>query len=205
VISKPLVQVVTVIVVGVFAVGILASGGTAEAEWLKFYSVAVLLVMVVLGVWDRWLWKFCISQKIPSTPINLNGTWQGELISAWVDPETDAQIVPIPTYVVIRQTASRVKVTMLTRESRSSSTIALITQHEDRTALEYMYLNEPRSSVNHKSSIHYGSAALSVYGRPAKKLEGRYWADRNTRGELVLDTRNRSHAEDFDAAMTYFV
>lgn len=52
--------------------------------------------------------------------------------------------------------------------------------------------------------MHNGSAFLNVSGRPATRLHGRYWTDRDTRGELDVDQRCDAIADDFQAVIRLF-
>src|SRR5207302_1325825 len=83
-----LVQVVAGVVVVVFAIGIWSTGDTLKPGWLRFFSAAVLVATMVLGVWDRLLWKLPLIQRIPRVPRDIRGTWMGTLISFWTDPAT---------------------------------------------------------------------------------------------------------------------
>jgi hypothetical protein len=50
-----------------------------------------------------------------------------------------------------------------------------------------IYRNEPKVEVRQRSPIHYGGMLLTVQGEPPSRLEGHYWTDRNTRGDLILE------------------
>src|ERR1019366_91041 len=82
--NKLQVQVVAGAVVVIFAAGILFSGGKIQIQWLKFYSVAVFGALLVLGVWERFLWHLAPIQRIKSVPRDIRGTWKGTLRSNWV-------------------------------------------------------------------------------------------------------------------------
>ena len=66
--KKLQVQVVAAIVVIVFAAGILLNGGKVHIQWLKFYSVAVFGALLILGIWDRLLWRLGWIQRINAVP-----------------------------------------------------------------------------------------------------------------------------------------
>lgn len=202
--SKFAVQVVAAVVVGVFAVGIWASGDKVNVGWLKFYSAAVLAAGVVLALWDRWLWKRSWFQKIGKVPRDVSGTWKGKLTSLWVDPETGKQIPVKDAYLVVRQTASRTSVTLLTDESRSKSSFAAVSVFDGDASLDYAYLNKPGITVEHRSHIHHGSTSLHVTGCPATRLKGRYWTDRDTKGQLDFTTRSKKRADDYEQAVGLF-
>jgi hypothetical protein len=202
--SRLYVQVVTAIVVLVFAVGIWATGDAVNPAWLRFYSVAVLVITLTLGAWDHWLWRLQTAQRVKLVPRNLNGTWKGTLTSFWVDPATGARPAPKVAFLVVRQTSSHISLVLLTDESSSRSSLASLANDGTGPSLAYMYLNRPDSRVEHRSRMHNGSAFFEVSGRPAHRIRGRYWTDRNSRGELDFDSHHTSHAEDFREASDLF-
>jgi len=203
-INKTLVQVIAGVVVLIFAVGILLSGGHADLAWLRFYSIAVTGAVVVLALWDRWLWRLKVVQSGKSIPRDLRGTWKGTLTSFWLDPNTGQGPAPKPAYIVIRQTWSSVSVTMLTDESRSHSSLGKVSSGDGVSSLDYMYLNRPDNRVEHRSRMHHGSTSLDITGNPVTRLRGRYWTDRDSRGELDFTQRVAALAEDYDSATNLF-
>ena len=192
------------VVVAVFAVGILMSGDRVDPSWLKFYSGAVLAATLLLAAWDRYLWRLPLAQKLRQVPRNLQGTWKGSLESLWVDPSTENVPPPKAVYLVVRQTVSKVSTVLLTDESRSVSSLGLVSTGEGPVALAYLYLNRPDIKHEDRSRMHHGSAALDVTGLPPTRLKGRYWTDRDTRGELDFTERRPGLAEDYDEAAKMF-
>lgn len=199
-----MIRVVVAIVVLVFVVGTWATGGGLNFGWLKFFSIAVLIVTIVLTLWEIWLWRLSVFRLLPGTPRCIRGTWKGVLTSFWVDPTTGKSPPPKYVYLVIRQTATLVSVKLLTNESRSSSSLAAVTAVDGSAELTYLYLNRPDAGVEHRSRMHHGSAALDISGSPAKRLKGRYWTDRDTKGELDFTKWDRRLADDFDEATVLF-
>jgi hypothetical protein len=102
--------------------------------------------------------------------------------------------------MVIRQTSSTASVTLISDESKSKSSLARVVKEDGSWLLHYVYTNEPRLEVRGRSPIHHGSAVLSVTGAPAKRLEGGYWTDRDSKGQLKLTKRSKKLAEDFEEA-----
>jgi hypothetical protein len=82
--------------------------------------------------------------------------------------------------------------------------MASLAEDEFGTILIYIYLNRPQVRVEHRSRMHNGSAFLEVSGRPANRLRGRYWTDRDTRGAFSFGQRRADIAEDFEEAMRIF-
>lgn len=95
---------------------------------------------------------------------------------------------PIPTEIKITQTFFNVQVKIKTNESRSHSIGASFDIEKDRglEQLIYSYINTPKSSVRDRSEIHYGSTLLTFEGFRVNEMEGQYWTDRKTTGEIKL-------------------
>lgn len=200
-----LVRLVATVVIGVFAIGIWVSGDDLRLEWLRFFSTAVLGATAVLWLWDTILWRTPLAQRLPRVPRNLNGTWKGSLDSIGTDALSgSASSAPKEAYLAIRQTASTVSAILMTDESRSVSSVGLVSGGGGLASLDYMYLNRPDVKVEHRSRMHHGSASLDITGLPATRLRGRYWTDRDTRGQLDFNERRKEVAEDYEHARSLF-
>lgn len=95
-------------------------------------------------------------------------------------------------------------IVMLTNESRSKSTRARISDDKVSASLDYMYLNRPDSRFEHRSRTMMHSTSLDIIGRPAIRLKGRYWTNRDSKSELVFCERTIKFADDFLQAETFF-
>ena len=190
------------VVIG-FAAGIWSVSGSTT--WLRGYSAAVIVAILVFALWEYWLWRLPLMQRLPGVPRCIEGTWAGTLTSLWTDPATDRRPDVKRVFLVARQTASRVTVVLLTAESMSRSSIARLSEDETGLSLAYMYSNRPDSRVEHRSTRHNGSAFVEVSGSPASRMRGRYWTDRYTRGELDLLERRPRAASSFRDATELFL
>jgi hypothetical protein len=190
------------VVIG-FAAGIWSAEGSPM--WLRGYSAAVIVAILVFAVWEYWLWRQPFMQGLPRVPRRIDGTWAGTLTSLWTDPATDRRPDVKRVFLVARQTASRVTVVLLTEESTSRSSIARLSRDEMGLSLAYMYSNRPESRVEHRSTMHNGSAFVEISGSPASQIRGRYWTDRYTRGELDLPERRMRAAASFREATALFL
>ena len=195
-----IIRVVVAIVAIVFSGGTWIQSGKLDIGWLRYFSAAVFLATLIISIWDLWLWRIPLVQRIPHAPRNICGTWKGELDSLWVDPSSGAKRDPKCAFLVVRQTASTISVRLLTDESQSTSSLASISLTDGTAVLEFMYLNRPKIHLEDRSRMHHGSTVLQVTGTPAERLEGRYWTDRDTRGSLFFDRRVRKPAEDYLSA-----
>lgn len=198
------IRVVTAVVVVVFVAGIWLDTGQLDLAWLRFFSAAVLVATVVLGLWDIWLWRLPLVQGLPGVTCCVRGTWRGTLTSFWVNPETGQSPPPKIVYLVIRQTAALISVRLLTNESSSTSFLASVNLVDGASVLTYLYLNRPDMRVEHRSRMHHGSTVLDISSRPTRRLKGRYWTDRDSKGELEFIERNQKLADDFAEATALF-
>ena len=192
----------TLVVIG-FAAGIWSIAGSPG--WLRGYAAAVIVAILVFAVWEYWLWRQPFMQRLPSVPRCIEGTWAGTLTSLWTDPATERRPDVKRVFLVARQTASRVTVVLLTEESTSRSSIARLSRDEVGLSLAYMYSNRPDSRVAHRSVMHNGSGFMEISGEPARRMRGRYWTDRYTRGELDLPERRGRAASSFREAAELFL
>ena len=203
-ISGFLVRVITVIISAVFVGATWLTTGTADIGFLRFFSGAVFVVSVSLTLWDKWIWKLSIFQKLPNVTRDVSGTWETRLESFWVDPETGKRPAVKTVYIVVRQTSAQASVSLLSNESKSRSSLARVVKENDSWILHYIYTNEPAADFRHRSQIHHGSGVLEIVGNPASRIKGSYWTDRDSKGTLILGRRSPQLAEDFQGAAELF-
>lgn len=196
-IGGALLRIVAILISAVFVVGVWISTGKPDFSFLRFFSIAVLVVTIALAVWDKWLWKNRLAQMLPGVSRDISGTWEAQLESLWIDPTT-GKVPPIKTvYLVVRQTSTKASITLISDESKSKSSTARVIQEDGSWLLHYIYTNEPDVSLRKRSPIHHGSGVLAIMGKPAKRVSGTYWTDRDSKGKLTLGRRKRELGEDF--------
>lgn len=198
------IRAIVAIVVVVFVAGTWIESRQLNLGWLKFYSVAVLVAIIAFALWDSWFWRLPFVQRIPGVPRCVRGTWKGALTSLWVDPTTGDTPQPKMVYLVVRQTATLVSVKLMTDESRSTSSLGEVSVVGGTFVLAYLYLNRPDMRVEGRSRMHHGSTVLDISGLPARRLHGRYWTDRDSKGELEFTDRSNKLADDFVEATRLF-
>jgi hypothetical protein len=182
----------TLLVVGGLTVAVLAltsaiRGHPPEnlSEWLAPVGPAVSVAVFGLAAFNRWVWHFPIIRKLHGRPV-LRGTWHGELASQWINPETGEGIPPDPdVFLVVRQSFWTVSVRLITKESKSISLSADLRDTGDGVyELAYLYSNEPRLSVQHRSKPHRGAAMVATPIDRTAGLEGMYFTPRPSQGEM---------------------
>jgi hypothetical protein len=149
----------------------------------------VVLVYGVLHlVFTKWLWRRRVFSGWLVPFPDLQGTWKGTLSTTWIDPIRGAAPAPIPVVLAIRQTFSGITASIYTRESTSVSVAASLRIEEDSHEkwMSYLYTNTPRVSVRDRSVVHDGAAVLRVTTSEGLGLEGEYWTNRRSSGEMLL-------------------
>lgn len=165
------------------------------------FPTVVGVLSILLGLFDKWLWRIpWLHPWFVSTP-NVRGTWQGEIIPSGMDLETDQPYRSIRGYLVIRQTYSSISIRLITQESSSELLAGSIAESIDKLYTIFgTYRNTPRLKRRDESPIHYGGLFLDVRGVPADSLDGQYWTDRSTRGELHFHKRDKAIIQSFEQA-----
>ncbi len=196
----PEVQVKTLValVIVILATVLLVQGRSVPVRDLyNAFAYVVTGVTVVLLLWDRYLWRLWPFQPHLHTKPDLQGTWKGELISDYREKAG----VSIEVYLVIRQTYSTVDIRLFSAESSSTSLSGnFFTDQMGLYTLASTYRNTPTVLRRHRSPISHGGLLLSIRGTPVHQLDGEYWTDRNTKGEIFLRSRSKETAHDFAQA-----
>jgi hypothetical protein len=199
--SRNFIQALVLVVAGVYLVSYLIRG-LPTTELFAPVGAAGSVVSFAVLAFDQFLWRIPkVGRRLSKRP-DIRGTWRGRLASNWVNPDTGHGIEPDPeVYLVVRQTFWNVTANLITKESKSCSTVATI---EDDGCGQYQlvaqYRNTPRASVRDHSEVHYGSFKLDISGQPVDQLEGYYWTDRNTMGELEFARRSSRTVESYKHA-----
>lgn len=149
-------------------------------------TISINIILWMLFIAWAWKWKIFYPWLVPFP--NLSGDWEGTIKSNWKEKELE----PIPIEVSITQNFFNVQVRIKTKESRSYSIGASFDIDNERgfQQLFYTYLNTPKAGVRERSEIHYGSTILNFDGFKVKKMDGEYWTDRETTGEITLKKKN---------------
>jgi len=182
-----------------------ASGVSVSPAWLKPVTMVAGVLTAAVAIFDRWLWHLPLLHPWFVALPDIRGTWKGEIVATWVDPETDKARPPIEAYLVIRQTYATISMRMITNQSSSELLAASIVRDIDGNyRVVGTYRNTPGIMYRPTSPIHFGSLLLEVIGLPPRRLQGHYWTDRSTVGELNFDLRSKHTAQDFQDAQALF-
>lgn len=191
------------VLIAILAVVSWTTSGALNLEPAKYLSATVFIGSALFMAWELWVWRFPWVQLIPGVPLCVRCTWKGTLESSWINP-SGQKIAPKDAYLVVRQNFSRVHVTLLTNESKSESSLAAVTETEGLSVLHYLFFNKPKLKHEVISRMHHGSTTFEVSGKPARRMAGHYWTDRDTKGELDFDRHSKKIADDYEEAASFF-
>ncbi|MBF0473020.1 MAG: hypothetical protein HQK91_03855 [Nitrospirae bacterium] len=176
---------------------LLIEGQSPTVSLLKPSSLVLFGMITVVTIFEKWGWRIPFLHSWFVSNPNLIGTYKGDLDSCWIDPATGLKRGPIPAFLVICQTLSTIHVRLYTVESESCSVLgAFIKAADGKQELLFTYRNEPRLEKRTQSPIHYGGTRLTV-SHATQKLEGSYWTDRQTLGEMKFARVSRKTAHSF--------
>lgn len=193
------------IIAALWAILLIVAGNSITMDFFRPLSTVTGILVVLLLIFDKWLWKITILHPWFVSIPDVSGTWNGKIISSWKDEKTGEPIEPINAYLVIYQTYSNINIRMITKESKSDLLSGNIIQNQtgpDKIA--GIYNNIPNLLVRDKSPIHFGGLLLEIHNGEKTILEGEYWTDRDTRGTLRFDKRVRKTCDNFTNALSLF-
>ncbi len=172
---------------GVGALALLVAGESVSIRWFFSIGMASTATGLVILAFNRWLWLVPHLQGWFVHRPHLAGTWNVELKSLWVDPDTGVMKGPIAGTATITQTHNEIYIHMKTDESIGELVEGNIVRKTDGAyQIVGVFLNKPKMSVRERSAIHHGAIMLDVLGPPTAPtgLKGSYWTDRRTCGEF---------------------
>ncbi|MEE4790881.1 hypothetical protein V2K52_25540 [Pseudomonas alliivorans] len=180
--------------VGVSAVAWFAIAYFSKLDLSKVFDFfglipkVVSIDLLVIAIFVKWGWKLKIFRGWLVPFPNLNGSWIGLIYSDWTNPETGAKPPPIPVMLTVNQSFFHINCVMRTGEMESSSYSEGFQINPDRQIkiLSYLFDSKPRLSLNTRSIPHDGAAVFQIIEKQQKKLVGRYWTERLTKGEIIL-------------------
>jgi hypothetical protein len=185
----------------VLGTALLAQGTPVPQGFFSSLSPVVTALMLMLSAFDLWIWRWPLINRFVKRP-DISGTWQAHLRSSWIDPGTQQTAATITSAMVIHQTYTTINVRLLTAESASQQLGASLARTEDgRYQLSGVYRNEPKVTVRDRSRMHFGAFLLDVGDSARQSLEGEYWTDRGTCGEMSARKRVRKKLTTFDEAI----
>jgi hypothetical protein len=170
----------------------------AAREFFGLIPKVVTVDLAVIFVFTRWGWKCRVFRGWLVPFPNLHGSWAGSIYSDWVNPETGETVPPIPVMLTVSQSFSHISCLMHTGEMKSYSFAEGFNIDTDKQIkqLAYAYTSKPRICLNQRSLPHDGAVVFDIVENPSLKLNGRYWTERKTKGEIRLEFHSKELLEE---------
>jgi hypothetical protein len=131
------------------------------------------LTMVLIGIYEVYLWKYNPFEKIPRIMGSYTGTIEYNYLG---NPgKKDAKIE-------IKQSLLYVSVKVITNEITSNSIASHFITENDGYVLYYTYITNPLSKYSRENPIQYGTCRLTM--KSNVELQGTYWTNRQTIGDI---------------------
>lgn len=200
--SKTQTKIAVGIAAAVWFLVALFTGEGISTTALRTVTLAGSVATILFLLYDRFIWKWSIIRAFTGKPV-VAGTWRGTLQSDYVRPGESGPVPPIPTVIRVKQTNSMLSVTLFTGESQSvTEQGALHHEADDRWRMSWIYVNDPRASVQHRSQQHRGVCDLYLSGKDGESLAGKYFTSRKTTGEITLTEWSKHGYHDAASALS---
>jgi len=193
-----------VLTIGFVYSSVLVASGQGNGSLLKaLTNVLPVLSSVLLVIWDLWVWRWPIVRRLTHRP-RIDGLWTGS-----ITPTAKSLIPnggnrgPISNYLIIRQSFWSLHIRQYTAESSSDSK-TFLWERIPGTAVDrltFLYQNQPRPSELLRSTLHSGCCAFDNQSLTPRLIQGVYFTNRYTQGEMNLSLVDRSYGYgSFDEA-----
>lgn len=204
-ISRIHLSTILLIALSLWCILLVINGVAVSITWLRHLSIITGALLLLLATFDKWLWRLQFLQGWFVKRPNINGTWRATIRPKGSDPSKGEAFEAIEGFMAIRQTFSSLSLRLMTSESASALLgVEIIRSPDNAYQVAGIYRNEPTLSVRDRSQIHHGAVLLQVLGTPPSALDGHYWTDRNTGGELRLTDHKKKVFHDFETARRAF-
>lgn len=169
-------------------------------NYIDIFSTVSLITITIAFInlfgWKWWIFKWLID--IP----NLNGRYQGEIISSFMDPATGNPMQK-DCSIEIKQTASSIhifsyygdKANNIQTSRAYSVSEELIEEKNGLFQLFYIFTNEPETLFTQLNN-HAGTAKLNYYP-DIKTLEGAYYNERKNIGKIKVTFKQKKRLGRF--------
>lgn len=173
-------------------------------DFIGLVPKVVTIDLIAIAIFVKWGWKLKVFRGWLVPFPNLNGTWVGHIYSDWRNPSTGEKPDPIPVMLTIHQSYFHISCVMRTSEMESFSYSEGFQIDAERQIkqIAYSYTSNPRLSVRERSPPHDGTAVFQIVEKPKPRLTGRYWTERQTRGELRLDFHSKEVLEELPESLS---
>jgi len=145
-----------------------------------FVGRTVSITLIIMGIYEHWLWKYNPVEKIP----DINGEYLGNIEYTY-----DAIAGKKKVSIIIKQSLLSTCVKIITNEITSSSITSSIVFENEEYVLYYNYLTNPKSKFINGNPIQYGTCRIILNNKT--ELNGTYWTTQKTIGDIYLKRKTK--------------
>lgn len=165
---------------------------------LKGLSFGISFTTLFWAFFFSYGWRVCGLSQIFYRP-NLAGTWSGTLKSDWKD-ENGRGIDPIEFYIVIRQSFLRIHFTTFTDTFIGTSYSETLSLKKETGLKNVAYLYRKETSQDDDMHLREGATELRLIDSKPRKLEGKYWSNIKTNGNIQVSFISKDIVDSYNDA-----
>lgn len=147
------------------------------------YAISIDSILVIF--YSMFLWRLNPFEKLP----RLKKYYKGEIHSNYKKAPNDGKKEIV---VEIIQTLFSTRVITRTDINNSVSVYGTVVEENGQQVLYYTYLTNPNASTIKKNPIQYGTCRFVI--SDSKKIQGRYWTNIETSGDIILTACKKNDA-----------
>jgi hypothetical protein len=188
----------------VWSCALFIMGLQPSATLLTPFGATTAVVTLLSLAFSKWMWRWRLLRGWVVRRPNLAGTWRAELHSTY---EVDGMRVRKNGFLVVTQDLSSLSVRLYTDQAHSYSLAQNVIEQSDgffEVACVYLNVPNPEARALQNSEIHHGALLLNHVGHDEDRLEGMYWTDRKTMGDMVLSDRRRKLITSYTAGLKLY-
>jgi len=172
--------------------------GKFDLTYTKAIVSASSVVIIGLLAFDGWAWRFWPFRLFVSKPI-LHGTWKLEQRTSY-EPRAHETM---EAYLVIDQRFSGIRqIRGLYEISNSHSLTADLAVDRSHCTLSFIFRSEAGTMHRDGNAPSRGAAVLQVGRQPRLHLQGDYWMERGTKGNITSVGYSRKFYGTFASAQS---
>lgn len=144
-------------------------------------SSGLAFFAIFYQLFDKYIWKWFSNYNFWFKTPNISGVYKGELLSSRDNKQTPTKIE-----IKIKQTLTKITISLHTNQSTSKSEMAaIIVDEPDGSLLIYEFINDYRKTAEPNLTIHRGVTRLT-FNNVEKTLIGTYYTspERKNYGDI---------------------
>lgn len=163
------------VVIVLFVVRCLISKPASLYSYFSFAGEAIGVALILMGLYERWLWQYNPLEKIPK----IKGEYSGN-----IEYSFNGTSEKKGASIKITQSLLSTNIKITTDEIISNTIASNIVFENGEYVLYYTYITNPKSKYSKDNPIQYGTCRVICKNKT--ELQGAYWTTRQTIGDIYL-------------------